>query len=699
MTTTQDLQQLLKSHFGYDRFRENQLEIIQGVLNQEDAMVIMPTGGGKSMCFQLPALALPGTALVISPLIALMKDQVDALKANGIKAAYYNSTQQPEETARVLDALQNNALDLIYVAPESLPLLSQTLEQATINLIAIDEAHCISSWGHDFRPAYTRLGFLKKQFPNVPLLALTATADHSTQDDIAEQLSIPHAKRHVASFDRPNLYLDVRPGQNRIQQILKFLDGHPFESGIIYCLSRKSTEMLASKLLAAGHKAKAYHAGMSADDRSQVQEEFVSDKTPIICATIAFGMGIDKSNVRWVIHYNMPKNLEGYYQEIGRGGRDGLPAHTLLFYSYADTIQLRQFITGSTNEEYQVAKLERMQQFAEALSCRRKVLLNYFGEFLVEDCGNCDICKNNPEYFDGTLLTQKVLSAVSRLKEQVALGTLIDVLRGAQNAAVYDKGYQHVKTYGAVKDVAWKDLQQYIIQMINQGLLEIRFRESGRLLLTPLSQKVLFDGAAVQLAKLIQPVISIEKEAKAKKSKGALFEKLREVRNELAREENVAAYIIFSDASLKDMEQKLPTNPAEFLEISGVGQAKLDKYAANFLKVIQEHKQTKKPKSKGKGKGKTLDETRQLIEKGLSIEEIAEARNLTIGSIHTHVMKLHEDGMEIDFYQFIQAVEVEQIKAATTEIEDPDKLKSYFEYFKEEMPYWKIKLGLYLGAN
>ena len=695
MTTTQDLHHLLKTHFGYDRFRENQLEIIQGVLNQEDAMVIMPTGGGKSMCFQLPALALPGTALVISPLIALMKDQVDALKANGIKAAYYNSTQLPEETAQVLNTLQNNELDLIYVAPESLPLLAQTLEQVTINLIAIDEAHCISSWGHDFRPAYTRLGHLKKQFPNVPLLALTATADHSTQDDIAEQLSIPNAKRHIASFDRPNLFLDVRPGQNRIQQILKFLDGHPFESGIVYCLSRKSTEQLAAKLKAAGHTAKAYHAGMSAEDRARVQEEFVSDKTPIIVATIAFGMGIDKSNVRWVIHYNMPKNLEGYYQEIGRGGRDGLPAHTLLFYSYADTIQLRQFITGSTNEDYQIAKLERMQQFAEALSCRRKVLLNYFGEFLIEDCGNCDICKNNPEYFDGTLLAQKVLSAVSRLHEQVALGTLIDVLRGAQNANVFDKGYQHVKTYGAAKDVAWKDLQQYIIQMINQGLLEIRFRESGRLLLTPLSKNILFDGAPVQLAKLVQPIITIEKERKPKKAKGSLYEKLREVRNEIARDENVPAYIIFSDASLKDMENQEPTTPEEFLNISGVGQAKLEKYAADFLKVITAHTKVKKPKSKGK----TLEETRQLIEQGFSLEEIAEARGLTIGSIHTHLMKLHEDGMPVDFDQFIAPAEVTQINEAGQKVEDPEKLKSYFDYFKEEIPYWKIKLGLYLGSK
>lgn len=696
MVATQELHSLLKTHFGYDNFRPNQQEIIESVCRGDDALVIMPTGGGKSMCFQLPALALDGVALVISPLIALMKDQVDALRANGIKAAYYNSTQPLEETQQVLADLQSGAIDLIYVAPESLQMLDGALNAATISLIAIDEAHCISSWGHDFRPAYTQLGYLKRRFPKAPLIALTATADRSTQDDIADQLGISNAKKYVSSFDRPNLYLDVRSGQKRNDQILDFLEEHPGESGIIYCLSRKSTESLAAKLQANGYKAAAYHAGMHAEQRSKVQEDFINDTTPIICATIAFGMGIDKSNVRWVIHYNMPKNLEGYYQEIGRAGRDGLPAHTLLFYSYADTLQLRQFIDGAKNADYQMAKLDRMQQYAEALSCRRKVLINYFGEFLYEDCGNCDICNSPPAYFDGTVLAQKVLSGVARMQQKEAMGTVIDVLRGSQNAQVYDKGYQEIKTYGAAKDVPWRDLQQYIVQLINQGLLEIRFRESGRLLLTPLAKEVLYDGKNIQLAKLTKVKTEpVTKERKPKKPKGTLFEKLRELRSELARDANVAAYIVFSDASLKDMEDQEPVTQKQFLDIQGVGQAKMEKYGADFIKVIKEHVQKPKPKSGSK----TYLETKKLIQQGLSLEEIAKTRKLTIGSVYNHLMKLHDEGMEVDFYQFIQPVEVKQVHDAILKVEDADKLKSFYEYFKEEMPYWKIRLALYLKGK
>lgn len=692
--TKDELLQLLKTKFGYDSFRPNQEAVISAVMSGKDVMAVMPTGGGKSLCFQLPALALPGTALVISPLIALMKDQVDALKANGIAAAYFNSSQPEIEQKHCLNKLENGALDLIYVAPESLSLLDNYLSKITINLIAVDEAHCISSWGHDFRPAYTQLAYLKRRMVDTPMIALTATADQATQDDIVKQLAIPHARRQVASFDRSNLYLEVRPGNKRNKQILNFLEEREEESGIIYCLSRKSTESLAGKLNAAGHEAEAYHAGLTPEERIRVQEDFINDRTPIVVATIAFGMGIDKSNVRWVIHYNMPKNIEGYYQEIGRSGRDGLPAHTLLFYSYADTVNLRRFAEGSPTEEYQLAKLDRMQQYAEALSCRRKALLNYFGEFIYEDCGYCDICKQPPQYFDGTVLAQKVCSAVARMKEQEAMGIVIDVLRGSSNASVYGKGYQNIKTYGAASDVAWRDLQQYVIQMLNQGVLEIRFHEKGRLVLTPLARKVLFEGEKIQLARLVKekPATSVAKTLDD--ATGKLFEKLRELRSAIANEQEVPAYIVFSDATLKDMESKQPQTLDEMTAVSGVGAAKLEKYGPRFLETIKQNRT--KPQKK---KQDTYETTRELYENGLKVEEIAKERSLTPSTIYGHLTKLQADGADIDLYKMLSTEDLERVENAKLELENPEGLKEYFEHFEEQMPYWKIKMGLYLLSS
>jgi len=388
----------LKKYFGYDTFREQQQEIIESVLSKKDNLVIMPTGGGKSMCFQLPALLFEGITLVISPLIALMKDQVDGMNANGISADFYNSSQEKSEQLAIFDKVIRKEIKLLYVAPESLQLLENILNETHVSCIAIDEAHCISSWGHDFRPSYQQLGFLKKMLPNTPIIALTATADKATRQDIIEQLNITNATQYLSSFDRANIELEVRPGNDRIVQVLKFIREKPEESGIIYCLSRKSTEQLASKLQQNGIKAASYHAGLSFEVRTQTQEDFIYDKTQVVCATVAFGMGIDKSNVRWVIHYNMPKNIEGYYQEIGRSGRDGIEAKALLFHSYSDVIQLRKFTEGASNKEVQIAKLERMKQFSEATTCRRKILLSYFGELLAKNCGNCDVCKNPPEF-------------------------------------------------------------------------------------------------------------------------------------------------------------------------------------------------------------------------------------------------------------------------------------------------------------
>ena len=686
-----DIHQLLKTHFGYDSFRPNQLEIIQHVLSGRDTLAIMPTGGGKSLCYQLPALAQQGVAIVISPLIALMKDQVDALKGNGVSAAFYNSSQDQQTQQDILESLMAGTLKLLYVAPESIWGITNYLEKSIISLIAVDEAHCISSWGHDFRPAYTQLKRLQLEFPGAPIIALTATADKATQEDIVNQLGVPKATKFISSFDRPNLYLDVRPGQQRLQQIFKFLGSRGLQSGIIYCLSRKNTETLAAKLKAKGYDAKAYHAGLTPELRSSIQEDFINDRTPIIVATVAFGMGIDKSNVRWVIHYNMPKNIEGYYQEIGRGGRDGLKAHALLFYSYADVMQLRKFAEGTQTQEIQIAKLERMQQFAEALSCRRKALLNYFGEFITEDCGNCDICKNPPTYFDGTLIAQKICSAVVRLQEKEALGLVIDVLRGSNNQQVFEKGYQHIKTFGAARDISWRDLQQYIIQLLNQGVLEIWFHQGGRLLLTSQAKQILFEGKQIKLATLSKQQAKTKelKETSAVKTK-ELFEKLRVLRAVYAKDMGVPAYVIFSDASLKDMEQKKPTTMEGFSKISGVGKAKLEKYAAAFIKIIAKHQDgnaTKLP---------THQKSYNLFQEGLSITQIAHKRGITENTVYTHLIKINEMGTPLDLHQFINSSEILKIQQAKKVLENPDSLKAYFEHFEEKMPYHKIKLGLYL---
>ena len=687
---------VLQRYFGFDSFKPDQEAIISDLLNKKDVLAIMPTGGGKSLCYQLPALMLEGTAIVISPLISLMKDQVDALKANGIAASFFNSSQSTEVQNDILRDLHHQKLKLLYVAPESLSILLSHFKGSSISLFAIDEAHCISAWGHDFRPAYVQLGQLKERFPQIPVAALTATADKATQDDIVHQLHITNANKHLASFDRKNLYLEVRPGTKRIQQIFQFLQDRKDQSGIIYCLSRKSTEDIADKLQGKGYEAQAYHAGFESDERSRIQDDFVNDKTPIVVATIAFGMGIDKSNVRWVIHYNLPKNLESYYQEIGRSGRDGLPADTLLFYSYADVVRLRQFAEDSSNEEIQLAKLERMQQYAEALSCRRIALLNYFGENKVEDCGNCDICKTPPQFFDGTILAQKVCSAIYRLGQKEPIGMVIDVLRGARNAQVMDKGYQHIKTYGVAEDIGYIDLQQYIIQMINQGLIELRFHEKGRLVLTPIAHQVLFEHRKVKLASLQLKKKKDQQASTSSREDSVLFEKLRKLRKEIAIEEDVPAYIIFNDASLKDMEKRLPTTEVDFSGITGVGENKNRKYGQRFLAVIRQH--LEQQEEKAPDRRSTYQVTYELLQEGLTIEEVAERRSLKDETIYGHLIRLHQDGRPIDLSEYITPEEVQTVIKAWEIVQpEDDKLRPIFDHLDGKYPYWKIKMGLYLG--
>ena len=692
--TQEILHAKLKENFGFEKFRPNQEDIINCILSGQDTLAIMPTGGGKSICFQLPALLFPGITIVISPLIALMKDQVDGLKANGIEACFINSSQTEDERQFYIESLKSNVIKLVYIAPESLSFLDNIFNSLNISLIAIDEAHCISSWGHDFRPAYTNLGYLKNRFPSTPILALTATADKATRKDISQQLNLKNPKLFVASFDRKNLSLEVRPALDRVKQIIDFIQEKPNESGIIYCLSRKTTEELAEKLQKLGVSAKAYHAGLDNAIRSKTQDEFINDDCKVVCATIAFGMGIDKSNVRWVIHYNLPKNIEGYYQEIGRAGRDGLPSETVLFESYGDVIQLQKFASQGLNAEVQLAKLERMKQYADALSCRRKILLSYFGELVTDNCGNCDICKNPPLFFDGTILAQKALSAIIRLQETEPLPVIIDFLRGSKNAYIYEKEYQNLKTYGVGIDLSWYDWNQYLIQLINLGYCEIAFHKQNKIRLTSLAKKVLFEGEKVQLTTVQK--INIEKqeikETKNKSVANSLFETLRKLRYEISKEESVPAYVIFSDAALRQMETERPMSDIELLAIDGVGKAKLEKYGDAFIKVIQDFQKAKGTKKKKEAT--TYKETLELYKNGLTVEEIAQKRKLGLSTIMSHLAKLYVDGAEIDLDSFISKEEVSQIADAQIKLESPNTLKPYFDYFEEKIDYGKIRLAL-----
>jgi len=587
--------QLLKKYFGYDSFFPLQEEIIDHVLSLNDALVLMPTGGGKSVCFQIPALMLDGVTIVISPLISLMKDQVEALKANGIAAEFLNSSLSTKEETLIIERSLKGTLKLLYISPERLSSagFTELLNSLKVSMFAVDEAHCISFWGHDFRPEYKRLNILKERYPNIPLIALTATADRVIRRDILSQLRIPETKTFVASFDRPNLSLTVRPGLKRMRQITDFLKLHRQQPGIIYCLSRKSTESVANNLSKLGYKAKHYHAGMDNDQRSKTQNEFIRDEIQIICATVAFGMGIDKSNVRWVIHYNMPKNIESFYQEIGRCGRDGLPADTILFYSYADVMAQTEMLNEATPERRELldAKLKRMKQYAEAESCRRRILLSYFNETITKDCGNCDVCKNPPKKFDGTIIAQKALSAIARTGEQINLTLLIDILRGSHNRQVMEKGYDKIKTWGAGRDIRWEEWSDYIFQLLNLGYVDIAYDEGYTFKLNALSHLVLKNKINVMLVqfrpyKSRDELVLPKEPAKTVSADLALFERLKKLRKTIADQNNLPAYIVFSNRTLQDMTEKMPTDKPSMMDVSGVGQQKFATYGQIFIDEI-----------------------------------------------------------------------------------------------------------------
>ena len=602
-TTMNTALETLKSYYGYDSFRPLQEEIINHVLQHKDALVLMPTGGGKSICFQIPALMMEGTAIVVSPLISLMKDQVETLVANGIAAEALNSANDEIANRQITERCLRGEIKLLYISPERLITeLGWMKTMLKVSLFAIDEAHCISQWGHDFRPEYSQLGNLHELFPDVPIMALTATADKITRSDIIEQLRLQNAETFISSFDRPNLSLDVRRGysaKEKLRTITNLILRHQGDSGIIYCLAKKTTETVAEKLRKEGFSVGVYHAGLPTDERNRIQEDFINDRIQVVCATVAFGMGINKSNVRFIVHYNLPKTIENYYQEIGRGGRDGLPCETILFYNLQDIITLRHFAEESGQREINTEKLQRMQEYAEAQICRRRILLNYFGETSDMNCCNCDVCQTPPTTFDGTELVQKALSAIIRTDEQIGFTLAIDILHGNFSPELVSRGYNQIKTFAAGRDVPVRDWRDYLLQMLQMGYIEIAYNEDNHLHVTPLGQDVLHGKAKVQLV-----VVSREARTRGRQKQTAeeattaasattehmeLFEQLKTLRKEIANENNYPAYVVMSDKSLHALATDMPTTLSAFGNTYGIGEHKCNTYGERFIGLIQQY--------------------------------------------------------------------------------------------------------------
>ena len=704
---------LLKKYFGYDEFRPLQSEIIANVMNGGDTFALMPTGGGKSLCFQLPALKLNGMALVISPLIALMKDQVDGLKANGIGADFINSSQSNEQMNDVMRRARNGEIKILYVAPERFATtgFQNFLHGITVCLIAVDEAHCISEWGHDFRPDYRNLGVIKNLFPNIPLIALTATATLKVRRDILEHLNIPHARVFVSSFNRENLHIRVIEKKKAIQKLLDLLKGYRRESAIIYCFSRKETEELADDLRRNGFNALAYHAGMEPLQRKTVQEQFINDQINIITATIAFGMGIDKPNVRLVAHYTFPKTLEGYYQEIGRAGRDGLKSDCVMFYTYADTRKHEYFINQIEDPALrQIArdKLEEVLRFAKLTTCRKKYLLKYFGEDLDGDnCGSCDVCLTEKVTFDATIIAQKILSAVVRTGQRFGCTYITNVLMGNKTEKIVSNGHDALSVFGIVNDYKADELGNIFQQLVDRGLLTKAENEYPVFSVAPKGADFLRSKEKLEL---VRPAAAVVIKTPGKKEEpefnSELFEILRTVRREIAEKAGVPPFVVFGDTSLRDMARYFPRTDSDFKRISGVGTAKLERYGETFLREISRFVREKgiEPPSRPENEtGRTRREraekppvyitTRDLVLKKVPLETIAESQGLQPSTIITHIEKLIGSGEKLDLeYLKPPPDRFEAMREAFTEC-GYISLKSVFEYLEEQYSYDEIHLA------
>ena len=687
----QQAHKVLKDVFGYDAFRPMQEDIICTLMDGKDAFVLMPTGGGKSLCYQIPAIMRKGTGIVVSPLISLMKDQVDALTNCGVKAAYYNSSLKAAEAKDVLDRFESGDLDLLYVAPERL--LSKgflaKLESVELAMFAIDEAHCVSQWGHDFRPEYVRLGELREIFPNVPMLALTATADEHTREDISDRLQLGKAKRFVASFDRPNIRYLVAEKRQPLTQILQFLEGWPNCSGVIYCLSRKRVEDLAVNLQRHGIRAAAYHAGIPGRSREKVQDDFLRDRVKVIVATIAFGMGVDKPNVRFVIHHDLPKSIESYYQETGRAGRDGLESEALMLYGSGDVNLVRRLIENVENidqRRVEVHKLNSMVAFSEALTCRRRVLLGYFGEPLDEPCGNCDICLDPPETYDATEFAEAALDCVQELNGNFGMGYIIDVLRGSKNARVLEHEHDKLKCHGTGSDLNADEWTSILRQLVHHGYFIQDVSRRAAMLPTKKSEHI-GTGDPIMLAKY-QPGIRRHFKRLGTPRDEALFKKLSALRQDLADKADLPPHVVFSDVTLTEMSQRKPVSHDDMCSISGVGQFKLDEYGDVFIELIAEHIKSSDNKSasnrgkdipmliaKGPGLNETQTYTLSLYRKGKNIEETAVEQRISEATVLKHYVAIIRAGQYID----VPAYFAENFDTLMSELDDADPYASLSE--------------------